>query len=114
MYHAAAFSPMGLRDERYAQRTSELFSALGHPRRVVILECLVEREHTVGELVACERLQPAKQSNTSQHLAVLKQAGLVEDRREGNHVVYRLAVSDAEALLELARRIVEQRVEAML
>ncbi len=60
---------------------------MGHPSRMLILDALRE-----GELCVCELtpLVGADQSTVSRHLAVLKQAGLIEDRKEGSSVYYRL------------------------
>lgn len=65
------------------------FKALADPTRQRILLLLQERERCVGELVEEFNLsQPA----ISRHLAVLKNAGLVTDRREGQQVFYALDV----------------------
>lgn len=64
------------------------FRALGDPGRLSLLASLQRGERSVGALaVATGRTQP----NVSQHLASLQRAGLVEARREGNHVFYRIA-----------------------
>ena len=61
--------------------TSTLGKALGHPARVRILRLLVRRETCVcGDIV--DEL-PLAQSTVSQHLKVLKEAGLVNDRPDG-------------------------------
>jgi ArsR family transcriptional regulator len=66
---------------------SRLFKALGDDTRLRIVALLCH-----GELCVCH-LQAAldlTQSNASRHLAVLRAAGVVEDRREGTWVYYRL------------------------
>jgi ArsR family transcriptional regulator len=103
-----------LEEQRHAQLMADVFTALAHPRRVVILECLLERERPVGELAACERLAPSTQANTSQHLAVLRKAGLIKERREGNKVIYRVATPRVEELLKEAKQLSKERVKAML
>ncbi len=61
------------------------WTALGDPTRRAIFECLVERPQAVGELAAQFTVsRPA----VSQHLKVLKKAGLVADRQSGKHRVY--------------------------
>ena len=70
------------------QAVSDLFDALAHPVRVRIVELLTERELCVCEIVA---LLGRRQAYVSQQLAVLRQAGIVCDRREGLKVYYRLA-----------------------
>jgi len=64
--------------------------ALADPKRLCVLESLAERELSVSELsvrVGCQV------PNMSQHLAVLRSAGLVSTRRDGNTVYYRLSDS---------------------
>jgi DNA-binding transcriptional ArsR family regulator len=61
------------------------WTALGDPTRRAIFECLVERPQAVGELAA---QFPVSRPAVSQHLKVLKGAGLVRDRQAGKHRVY--------------------------
>jgi DNA-binding transcriptional ArsR family regulator len=64
-----------------------IFQALGHPTRVAIVELLRDGELSVGAL--CEKAG-IEQANTSQHLAVLRGKHVVETRKEGNQIFYRL------------------------
>jgi len=63
------------------------WEALGDPSRRAIVACLAERPRAVGELA--EAL-PISRPAVSQHLKVLKDAGLVTDRAVGTRRVYRL------------------------
>jgi DNA-binding transcriptional ArsR family regulator len=75
------------RDEDY-QRSAVIGRALADPKRLCVLESLAEGEVSVSDLssrVGCQV------PNMSQHLAVLRSAGLVSTRRDGNTVYYRLA-----------------------
>ena len=74
--------------------SSETFKALGDPMRLALFEILLERPHRVTELV--HRLA-APQPSVSRHLRVLKDSGLVEDRREGRWVEYRIAAGEGSA-----------------
>ncbi len=70
------------------QRFAAIGRALSDPKRLCVLESLAFGELSVGDLstrVGCHV------PNMSQHLAVLRSAGLVSTRREGNIVFYRLA-----------------------
>jgi ArsR family transcriptional regulator len=77
--------------------------ALGDPKRLCVLERLVAGEASVGELsqtIGCQV------PNMSQHLGVLRHAGLVSTRRDGSTVYYRLAderVADIYRLLASLR-----------
>ncbi len=64
-----------------------IFQALGHPTRVAIVEFLSRGEMSVGQL--CEKVG-VEQANASQHLAVLRNKHIVETRKEGNQIFYRL------------------------
>ncbi|MDT5039407.1 MAG: hypothetical protein QOE51_392 [Actinoplanes sp.] len=63
------------------------WDALGDPSRRAILACLAERPRAVGELAS---ELPISRPAVSQHLKVLKEAGLVADRAVGTRRVYRL------------------------
>ena len=66
---------------------SELLSVLGDPTRQAILDLLLEGPQPVGELAA---LLPVSRPAVSQHLKVLKEAGLVTDNANGTRRIYRL------------------------
>jgi DNA-binding transcriptional ArsR family regulator len=66
---------------------SQAWAALGDPTRRAIFERLADRPRAVGELAGH---LPVSRPAVSQHLKVLKEAGLVRDRREGNRRIYQL------------------------
>lgn len=72
-----------------SRRKAAVFKALGHPTRLATVEALAERERCVCDLVA---MLPGSQATMSKHLEVLLEAGIVERRREGVRMVYRLAL----------------------
>jgi ArsR family transcriptional regulator len=85
---------------RSPAHAARLFGALGHATRVRILLLLAERgEAGVGDL---QRAVGRTQINTSAHLGVLRRAGVVECRRDGMRVLYRLASPPAADVLRLA------------
>lgn len=74
-----------------------IFHALGDPSRRAIFESLTRGEAAVKELTARFKIsQPA----VSQHLAALKEAGLVTGRKEGRHVYYRVEPSGMKPLID--------------
>jgi len=75
--------------------TDEMWSALGGPTRREIFERLAERPRAVGELAAG---LPVSRPAVSQHLKVLKDAGLVVDRPLGNRRIYRVDPDGLDAL----------------
>ncbi len=86
MDDAPATLTEGLRDE-IAQLTSSMCHALNEPKRVLIMYVLADGRMTVSDLC---RAVGASQSNVSQHLAVLRERGLVTAEREGSNVHYSL------------------------
>jgi ArsR family transcriptional regulator len=84
------------------QAKAEFFRILGHPVRVRTLELLRDGERTVGDLQAALGLDS---SGTSQHLGVLRTHGVLESRREGTSVYYRIKDPRTFQLLEVARQI---------
>ncbi len=70
-----------------AQFTADYIKALAHPTRLAILETL-----KAGEKCVCEILPEVglEQSNVSQHLAKMREKGVLESRKEGNSVYYRV------------------------
>ena len=87
---------------------AEFFRTLGHPVRVRILELLREDERTVGDLQAALALDS---SGTSQHLSALRRQGVVENRRDGTSVYYRVKDPRTFQLLEVARQILTSNLE---
>lgn len=96
-------SPAGANQPPIYALKAEFFRALGHPVRVRILQLLREGERTVGSLQAALDLDS---SGTSQQLAALRKQGLVESRREGTSVYYRVKDARTLELLELAKAII--------
>ena len=86
---------------------ANLFRVLGHPARVRILELLRDGERSVGALQAELGLDSG---GTSQHLAALRRIGLVESRREGTSVFYRVDDEQVFALLEAGRAIIRRQL----
>ena len=92
---ATAIDPKAMR--RHAGEAARLLKALGNEKRLQLLCLLVDGERSVGELNAHLDLS---QSALSQHLAVLREDGLVDTRREAQTVLYSLAPGPAQRLLE--------------
>jgi DNA-binding transcriptional ArsR family regulator len=75
---------------------------MSHPSRLMVLCHLMKEEHPVSEL---NQTVPLTQSALSQHLAGLRKAGLVDTRREGQVIYYRLSSPEVAAMLETLYRI---------
>lgn len=72
---------------RAYRRQAKVFQALAHPVRLLILDILGDEEQCVCHLMAVTGL---RQAYISQQLAVLRDAGLVVDRKDGLNVFYRV------------------------
>lgn len=93
------------------QFKAEIFQAMGHPTRVAILEYLCYGEMPVARI--CEKVQ-IEQANASQHLAILRGKHLVETRKKGNQIFYRLRNPLVAEMLTLMRQyFFEHMDEAM-
>lgn len=87
---------------------ADFFRTLGHPARVRVLELLREGELTVGELQAELEIDS---SGASQHLGAMRRQGLLESRREGTSVFYRVRDPRIFQLLETARQLIGSYLE---
>jgi len=93
--------------ERYRARAA-IAKALAHPTRLMILEALEQRETCVCDLT---ELVGADQSTVSKHLAVLKQAGLVEDRKDGVMAFYRIRVCCLQGFWECIETVLAENLK---
>jgi len=73
-----------------ALNTYDIFTAIAEPKRRVLIEVLITDEKSVNEVVEVTRWP---QPMVSKHLKVLKQAGLVSERKEGRQRVYKVNAS---------------------
>jgi DNA-binding transcriptional ArsR family regulator len=71
------------------------FEALGDPTRLAIFQRVAAKPHSVGEIA---QYMPVSRPAVSQHLRVLKQAGLVTDAKDGTRRVYQIKPEGIEAL----------------
>jgi rhodanese-related sulfurtransferase/predicted transcriptional regulator len=94
------------KDSLYAQ-FARIGKAVGSPHRIEMLELLAQGERTVDSLASEIGLSLA---NTSQHLQTLRQAALVETRKVGLYVYYRLADPAVFELCSAVRSVAERRL----
>ena len=100
-----------LAERRFKEALYEEFArigkALSSSRRLEILDTLAQGEHSVAEVAEATGLTPA---NASQHLQTLRQARLIESRKDGKHVHYRLADERVFRLWRALREVGEQQL----
>ncbi|MEZ4386230.1 MAG: metalloregulator ArsR/SmtB family transcription factor [Candidatus Krumholzibacteriia bacterium] len=96
-------------DRTLYEMQAQLCKTLSNPKRLEILDILkAEHEITVNGLA--EKLEIPK-ANTSQHLAVLRQAGVVTTRRDGINVFYSLRSDRISEACSLTRQILVENLE---
>jgi ArsR family transcriptional regulator len=89
---------------------AEVLKTLASPRRIEILHALERGPIEVGRLA---ELIGAGQPNVSQHLAVLRTAGIVDAERDGREVRYRLSDPDVMVACGLMRSVLERRLSRL-
>ena len=77
-----------------------LLKALGHPVRLCIVSGLMSGERNVSTMVECTDIA---QPTISQHLNVLKAAGIVEGVRGGNQIVYSVVSKEVKKILQVLK-----------
>jgi DNA-binding transcriptional ArsR family regulator len=90
------------------ENQARLFKALMHPARLAILDVLRDGEQCVCHL---EYVLGYRQAYISQQLSVLRETGLVQDRREGLNIFYRVARPEIFALIDQASLITGSPLE---
>jgi len=80
----------------------EIFKALADPTRLKILECIKDGEKCICEVIPyTDKSQP----NVSIHLKVLKQAGLINEHKNGTKIMLSIADKNIFKLVDLAQKI---------
>ena len=82
---------------------AKFFKVLMHPARLAILNVLRNSEHCVCHI---EAALGYRQAYISQQLAALREAGLVQDRRDGWNIYYRVAKPEVFAVIDAAQGVV--------
>jgi DNA-binding transcriptional ArsR family regulator len=88
--------------------TAGMCRALNDPKRLIILYALAESPRSVGALGA---LLDASQSNVSQHLAVLRDRGLVDSERDGARAVYSLRHPRVVEAIDILREVTSDELD---
>lgn len=94
---------------RFIIEQAKIFKALGHPSRLLMVDALRAGEQCVCDL---QVLVGDDMSTVSRHLAVLREAGVVNSRKEGTNIYYRLELCCLDSFLGCTRAHVEKRIAA--
>ena len=87
--------------------TADFFKTLSHPARIKILHSL---EH--GERCVCELMDEIdiEQSNLSQHLGVMKKQGIIDSRKDGQKVIYRIVYQSVMGVVFAAEKTLSEKI----
>ena len=94
-----------------AELKADVLKAMAHPTRLYMLEMLAKGERCVCEL---NELVDADHSTISKHLKILKQSGLVSDRKEGLKVYYKLEVPCVLDFIKCITKVISSRAQKHL
>jgi ArsR family transcriptional regulator, virulence genes transcriptional regulator len=95
-------------EEELYRLQAEFCKGMAHPKRIHILRTLKSGERTVNELA---KLTGLPQANVSQHLALLRQFGLLSTRREGTSIYYSISDHRIVEACELVRNCIAERLK---
>ncbi len=96
-----------MRTSELAHAKADIFKALGHPTRLVIVEMLAKKERCVCEIVADF---DDSQATISRHLDQLLREGIVRRRRDGTKMMYELALPCLLGALPCVEKALKARV----
>ena len=95
-------------DSRILEQQVRICKAFANATRLRMLDLLGQKERSVGDLR--KRLAVSK-ANLSQHLAILKAAGIVDTRREGRHIYCYLAIPAVKQACHLIREVLRAQFQ---
>ena len=94
-------------ETRLNRERALIFKALGHPLRLAIVDELNAKECCVQDL---ETALGAEQSNISRHLSLLKQAGIIDCRKEGLYVYYSLTIPCITGFFSCVNQVLTKKI----
>ena len=94
-----------------SESRAQILKAMAHASRLFIIEKLAKKPHCVCELT---EMIGADTSTVSKHLSVLKNAGIISDRKEGTMVYYSLEAPCLLKFLGCVETVIEQNIEKQL
>lgn len=89
-------------DDADINKAVDLLKVLAHPIRLKIICQLGREDKTVQQLIDCVG---STQSNVSQHLAIMRNAGILAYTKNATHVLYRVSEPTAINLVELLKKV---------
>jgi len=98
-------------EKRRTAGRAAILKALAHPSRLLIVEKLSEKPYCVCELTA---MIGADTSTVSKHLSILRNAGIISDRKQGTSVYYSLEAPCLLRLLACVESVIEKNLQRQL
>lgn len=99
---------MAKRSKAQLREHAEIFKALAHPSRIMIIEALAQGKHCVNELT---EMVGSDMSTVSRHLAQLRNVGLIRDDKVGLQVFYELRCKCVLKFLDCVEKVTAERME---
>ena len=94
--------------QKIFQMQCDICRALGHPLRMAIVDHLKDKETAAADLIADLEISKA---NLSKHMSLLIQGGIVESRRDGRQIYYRLTDPDIQKACAIMSAILYRRLK---
>ena len=95
------------KDKSIFQLHADVCQTLANAKRLEILNLIRDRELNAGDLV---RLTGLPKANVSQHLSIMRRNGILESRREGLNIYYRISNSKVTRACELMREVLLEHI----
>lgn len=83
----------------------DIFKALADPTRLKILECIRKGEKCICEIIP---YTGKSQPNVSQHLKVLKNAGIIDERKDGTRIIIKVSKNDVYIIVDKVKDLFEK------
>ena len=101
---------MEIKEMQKYQLRADILKALSHPSRLFIVDMLSEKEHCVCDIT--KKIE-SDISTVSRHLDKLKQAGIIERRKEGTMVIYTLQMQCLSGISQCVENVLKQKAEKL-
>lgn len=102
---------MNKTERLHSEARAKILKALAHPSRIFIVDKLAEKPYCVCELT---EMIGADTSTVSKHLSILKNAGIVTDRKQGTTVYYSLEAPCLLRFVGCVETVIEQNINKQL
>jgi len=94
-------------DKKIYELHAEICKTLANPLRLEIINAVRDGEKNVNELASIVKVS---QSNISQHLTIMRQKNIVNTRRDGSHIYYKLAYPEMIKACEIIRGVLQKQL----